>query len=68
MLDLVARSSEVANGNQLNLPLPSVLEKLHWLLSLVFSLSFLGFCRNMAVQHGRHHRSGPAPSVDIKDP
>ncbi len=35
-------------------------------LELVFKLSVLGYCRNMAVQYGRINEGGPAHSGDIK--
>ena len=35
-------------------------------LEPVFGLSFLGYCRNMEVQHGSLRGRGPSPYVDIK--
>ena len=35
-------------------------------LEQVFGWSFLGYCRNMAVQHDGLHRRGPATYVDVK--
>ena len=76
----MASSGEVADCIQLNtppLPLPSQAcrrtysghetHEKHERPSLepVFGLSILGYCRNMAVQHGGLHGGGPAPSVDI---
>ncbi len=35
-------------------------------LEPVFGLSILGYCRNIAAQHGGLHERGPAPYVDMK--
>ena len=70
--DLVASSSVVADGKQLNtaLPLlshcigePMVARKKH---DTVFGGSVLGYCKNMAVQHGGLHERGPTAYVEIK--
>ena len=81
MKGLLVSSGEVADCNQMNTP-PLILpfqacrrtygsSKTHKKgerpsLEPVFGLSVLGYCRNMAVQHGGLCRRGPAPYVDIK--
>ena len=72
----MASSSEVAGLNQLNTPpLPFQACRRTYdghekcespSLEPVFGLSVLGYCRNMAMQHGGFCLRGPAPYVDIK--
>ena len=40
-------------------------EMAHFRVETVFGVSFLGYCGNIAAQHGRLHGRGPAPSLNI---